>query len=78
MSGRGKRLAGVGVATLFLAYALVLAVGVPVLHPDREPADGLALVTKAIELVGLVAAVGLAAPGVFAGRFTRPLPKGTR
>jgi len=35
-------------------------------------------VTKAIELVGLMAAVGLAAPRVFAGRFTRPLPKGTR
>jgi hypothetical protein len=70
--------AGATLAGLLLAYALVLAVGVPVLHPDREPADGLALVTKAIELVGLVAAVGLAAPGVFAGRFTRPLPKGTR
>jgi hypothetical protein len=70
--------AGATLAGLLVAYALVLAVGVPVLHPDREPADGLALVTKAIELVGLVAAVGLAAPGVFAGRFTRPLPKGTR
>ena len=70
--------AGATLAGLLLAYALVLAVGVPVLHPDREPADGLALVTKAIELVGLVAAVGLAAPGVLAGRFTRSLPKGTR
>ena len=28
--------------------------------------------------VGLVAAVGLTAPGVLASRFTRPLPKGTR
>ena len=70
--------AGATLAGLLLAYALVLAVGVPVLHPDREPADGLALVTKAIELLGLVAALGLAAPGLFAGRFTRPLPKGTR
>jgi len=70
--------AGATLAGLLVAYALVLAVGVPVLHPDREPADGLALATKAIELVGLVAAVGLAAPGVLAGRFTRPLPKGTR
>jgi hypothetical protein len=65
-------------AGLLVAYALVLAVGVPVLHPDREPADGLAVVTKAIELVGLVAALGLGAPGLLAGRFTRPLPKGTR
>jgi len=70
--------AGATLAGLLLAYALVLAVGVPVLHPDREPADGLALVTKAIELVGLVAALGLGAPGLLAGRFTRPLPKGTR
>ena len=70
--------AGATLAGLLVAYALVLAVGVPVLHPDREPADGLALVTKAIELVGLVAALGLGAPGLFAGRCTRPLPKGTR
>ena len=70
--------AGATLAGLLVAYALVLAVGVPVLHPDREPTDGLALVTKAVELVGLMAAVGLAASGVFAGRFTRPLPKGTR
>lgn len=70
--------AGATLAGLLVAYALVLAAGVPVLHPDREPADGLALVTKAIELGGLVAALGLAAPGLFAGRFTRPLPKGTR
>jgi hypothetical protein len=70
--------AGATLAGLLVAYALVLAVGVPVLHPDREPADGLAVVTKAIELVGLVAALGLGAPGLLAGRFTRPLPKGTR
>ena len=70
--------AGATLAGLLVAYALVLTVGVPVLHPDREPADGLALVTKAIELLGLMAALGLAAPGLFAGRFTPPLPKGTR
>jgi len=70
--------AGTVFAGLTAAYALAITVGVPVLHPDQEPADGLGLVTKAIELVGLVAAVGLATPGVLAGRFTRPLPKGTR
>src|SRR4029078_9951389 len=70
--------AGATLAGLLVAYALFLAVGAPVLPPDREPADGLALVTKAIELVGLVAAVGLATPGVLAGRVPRPLPKGTR
>ena len=43
-------------AGLIAAYALVLWAGLPVLHPEREAADGLALFTKAVEVVGLVAA----------------------
>jgi hypothetical protein len=46
-------------AGLLAAYGLAITVGVPLLHPDPEPVEGLALVTKAIEAVGLVAAVGL-------------------
>ena len=65
-------------AGLLAAYALALTVGVPVLHPDAEPADPLGLVTKAIELVGLAAALHLTAPGRPAGRPTRLQPKGTR
>ena len=30
-----------------------MTTGVPVLHPDVEPVEGLALATKAIEAVGL-------------------------
>lgn len=62
---------------LLVAYALAVTTGVPVLHPDVEPADGLGLATKVIELVGLVAALHLIVPGRPAGRLTRLQPKGT-
>ena len=39
------------------SYALAITTGVPVLHPEPEPVDGLALATKAIEAVGLLAAL---------------------
>jgi hypothetical protein len=59
-------------AGLLVAYALALATGIPLVHPDREPADGLALATKAIEAVGLLAALdALRLPG---GRPARPIP----
>ena len=38
---------------------LATTTGVPVLHPEPEPVDGLALATKAIEAVGLVTALSL-------------------
>jgi hypothetical protein len=41
------------------SYALVTTTGLPVLHPDPEPVDGLALATKAIEAVGLLTATSL-------------------
>jgi hypothetical protein len=46
-------------AGLLAAYALATTTGLPVLHPDPEPVDGLALATKAIEAVGLLAASSL-------------------
>ena len=46
-------------AGLLASYALATTTGLPVLHPDPEPVDGLALVTKAIEAAGLLAASGL-------------------
>ena len=46
-------------AGLLGSYALATTTGVPVLHPDPEPVDGLALATKAIEAAGLLAASGL-------------------
>jgi hypothetical protein len=43
-------------AGLLVSYALAVTSGLPVLHPTPEPLDGLAVVTKAIEAVGLIAA----------------------
>jgi hypothetical protein len=63
-------------AGLLAAYAFAATTGVPVLHPAPEPVEGLALVTKAVELVGLLAAAHLlrdgraAVPGF-------PRPRGT-
>jgi hypothetical protein len=61
-------------AGLLASYALATTTGLPVLHPDPEPVDGLALVTKGIEAAGLLAASGLLwRPRVTA---TLPEPKG--
>jgi hypothetical protein len=57
---------------LLVAYGLALATGLPLVHPDPEPVEGLALVTKAIEAVGLLAALE-AASGT-AARVGRPIP----
>ena len=68
--------AGAVLAVLLVAYAFAVTTGVPVLHPDVEPADGLGLVTKAVELVGLAVALHLVARER-PGRLTRLQPKGT-
>ncbi len=53
----------VGAAIVFAgllgSYALAATTGIPLLHPEPEPVDGLALVTKAFEAVGLVTALSL-------------------
>jgi hypothetical protein len=51
--------AALAFAGLLASYALATTTGLPVLHPDPEPVDGLALVTKGIEAAGLLAASGL-------------------
>jgi hypothetical protein len=61
-------------AGLIASYALAVTTGVPVLHPDVEPVDGLALFTKAVEAVGLVTAARLAG---LPSRPTLLQPKGT-
>ncbi len=52
-----------GAAVLFVgllvSYAFAATIGLPLLHPHAEGTDGLALLTKAVELVGLVAATRL-------------------
>jgi hypothetical protein len=61
-------------AGLIVSYALVLTTGVPVLHPDVEAVDGLALFTKAVEAIGLVTAAGLIR---WPSLLPLPHPKGT-
>jgi hypothetical protein len=46
-------------AGLIASYALVITTGFPVLHPEPEAVDALALFTKAIEAIGLVLAASL-------------------
>lgn len=43
-------------AGLIGSYALAVTTGIPVIHPDVDPLEGLALATKAIEAVGLALA----------------------
>jgi hypothetical protein len=54
-------------AGLLASYAFATTTGIPLLHPELEPIDGLALATKAIEALGLVAAlrsIGRSRPAV--------------
>ena len=46
-------------AVLIGAYALAATTGIPLLHPEPEPVDGLAVGTKAVEALGLLAALNL-------------------
>ena len=68
------------VATLFggllLSYGLAATTGLPLLHPDREAIDGLALFTKGVELVGLVAATRLLGRRHLSVRRFAPIPLG--
>jgi hypothetical protein len=52
-------LAALVLAGLLASYALATTTGLPVLHPDPEPVGGLALFTKTVEVVGLLAAAHL-------------------
>jgi hypothetical protein len=64
--------AGAVFAGLTTSYALAVTTGVPLLHPHPEPVDSLALFTKAVELLGLLAAAHLLPlPRLFS-----PQPKG--
>jgi hypothetical protein len=60
---------------LLVSYALATTTGLPVLHPDPEPVDGLALATKAIETAGLLAGTSLLWRPRIATGLTQP--KGT-
>ena len=57
------------------SYALVITTGFPVLHPEPEAVDALALFTKAVEAIGLVLAASLLRRPSLA--LTLKQPKGT-
>ena len=64
----------VTLAGLLGSYALAITTGLPVLHPDPEPVDNLAVATKAIEALGLLAASSV----LWQPRaMTLPQPRGT-
>lgn len=60
---------------LIASYGLSISTGLPVLHPDVEAVDGLALLTKVVEAVGAVTAASLVRRPSLAGALTQP--KGT-
>ncbi len=62
-------------AGLLASYALATTTGVPLLHPEPEPVDGLALATKAFEAAGLGTALNLLWRRPLAS--LTPDPKGT-
>jgi hypothetical protein len=62
-------------AGLIASYALVVTAGFPVLHPEPEAVDVLALFTKAVEAAGLILAASLLRRPSLAVTLTQP--KGT-
>jgi hypothetical protein len=60
---------------LITSYALAATIGFPLLHPEPEAVDGLALITKAVEGVGLVLCASVFRPPLPSFRLTQP--KGT-
>ena len=71
-SGSALAAAAVVFAGLLGSYALATTTGLPVLHPDAEPVDGLALFTKGIEAAGLLAASGLLSRPRVAANLAQP------
>jgi hypothetical protein len=56
-SGVPVAAAGAVLVGLLASYAFAATTGIPVLHPEVESIDGLALATKAIEAFGVLAAL---------------------
>jgi hypothetical protein len=64
--------ATVALAGLLASYALAISVGLPLLHPAPEPVDLLAIATKGVEAMGLLAASTLLRRRNVAVAFPRP------
>ena len=71
-------LASIVLAGSIASYSLAVTSGLPVVHPDPEPLAALALATKVVEALGLLAALDLVGRPSIGGAFSRRLrPKGT-
>jgi hypothetical protein len=68
-SGLLLGVAAASLAGLLGSYALAATTGLPLLHPEPEPVTGLALFTKGVEAVGLLAAASSLTA------FSPPLPR---
>ena len=64
-------------AGLLVSYGLAVTIGVPVLHPHPEAVDGLAVFTKGVEVLGLLAATHLLWEWRPASLLSLSRPKGT-
>jgi hypothetical protein len=64
-------------AGLIAGYALAVTTGLPLVHPQPEAVEGLALFTKAVELAGLGAAADALVRRHARVAVTSPRPKGT-
>ena len=62
-------------AAVLAGYALAVTTGIPVLHPDVDAVDRLALATKAVETLGLALALDLLRRP--AAESSRPFPHRT-
>ena len=75
LTRRPTQLAFAATAAVFVgliaSYGLAITTGVPILHPEPEAVDGLALFTKAVEIVGLVAGREPAAAAALGFHFTK-------
>ena len=64
-------------AGLIASYGFAVTTGLPLLHPNAEPVEGLALFTTAVELIGLGAALHLLPRRRTAALLSFPRLKGT-
>lgn len=62
---------------LLISYGFATTTGVPFLHPEVEPIEALALVTKAIEAIGLLVGLHMLQRRCPAVSLTLVQPKGT-
>jgi hypothetical protein len=60
---------------LLISYALAVTTGIPLLYPEQEPVDGLALATKGVEAAGLLAALQLLQPANWPSPQTSPIER---